>query len=243
MGVKLFDIKDIIKYVMENSKTLNLDLIELGEQELKIFNNELEDPLITDYLKTKPRKYSIKKDRIGIFSKDFLENLFNSVSCIDIFTKCDKTLKLSLCESIDLNKKFDVLTNFGTTEHVGEMNDEFVNVQYLSFKNIHNMVKKDGIVFNVVPAFFPKNKLHGAFNYTCEFFNKLAELCNYKIIYNELKKRGDIYHVYCYFVKNEENEFINENLFMSLKEYIYPTKLLKNKPKKYFENYQLNIVV
>lgn len=32
---------------MENYKTLNLDLIELGEQELKIFNNELDDPLIT----------------------------------------------------------------------------------------------------------------------------------------------------------------------------------------------------
>ena len=239
MGVKLFDIKDIIRYVMEYSKTLELDVVELGEQELKIFNNELDDSLITEYLKTNPRKYSTKKDRIGLFSKDFLESLFKSVSCIDIFTKCDKTLKLSLCENINLEKRFDVLTNFGTTEHVGEMNDEFVNVQYLSFKNIHNMIKKDGIVFNVVPAFVQNNKLHGAFNYTCDFFNKLAKLCNYQIIYNELKKRGEIHHVYCYFIKKDDNEFIDEDSFMSLKGFIHPTKLIKNKPKKYFDNYQL----
>tara|TARA_Y200000002_G_scaffold349835_1_gene326765 strand:+ start:21854 stop:22579 length:726 start_codon:yes stop_codon:yes gene_type:complete len=240
MGVKLFDIRDIIKYVMEYLKTYELDVMELGEQELKILNNELDDPLVAKFLKTNPREY--EKDRvgrIGVFCKDYLESLFLSVTCLDVEAKCDKTLILSLCDEIKIGKQFDVVTNFGTTEHVGQLNDEFKNMQYLAFRNIHNMLRRDGIVFNVVPAYYPNQKDHGAFNYTCKFFSELAKLCNYKVIYNEIGKRGDIHHVYCYFIKKDANEFIDENTFMSLKKYIHLTKLIEPEPKKYFKNYKL----
>tara|TARA_Y100000816_G_scaffold78672_2_gene53540 strand:+ start:70 stop:801 length:732 start_codon:yes stop_codon:yes gene_type:complete len=241
MGIKIFDIEDVFSYVENhfhcNLNTLNL--IELGEQEFKILKTELNNELVKDYIKTNPRKWPNKcnKNRIGLYSKDYFSNFFYEVVCIDIAYTCKKTLNLNLCDDLNHRETYNVLTNFGTTEHVGEIDNVLKNVQYSAFKNLHALVKKNGIVFNVVPAQVTKNVVHGAFNYTCEFFEKLAKLCQYKIVYNEVKKRGDIYHVYCYFIKTEENEFITEKQFMSLKPYLFTTKNVQTNPKKYFDEY------
>ncbi len=46
----------------------------------------------------------------------------------------------------DLEGKFDVLTNLGTTEHV-----EPYEYQYTCFKIIHRLVKKGGVMIHIVP--------------------------------------------------------------------------------------------
>ena len=241
MGVKIFDIEDILKFSKEylDNKLSNLNLLELGEQELKIFNNELDNNITKNFLEKNPRKYSNKmKNRIGIYCKDFLNSIFNKVSSIDTHTTCKKTLKLNLIDEIDLGEKFDVITNFGTTEHVGEYDNILKNTQYQAFKNIHNLLNSKGLVFNVVPAKYENNVIHGAFNYSTQFFEKLAELCNYKILYNEIKKRGDIYHVYCYFLKLDESTFISEKEFNQLINLLLLTERIKPNPKKYLESIQ-----
>lgn len=81
----------------------------------------------------------------------------------------------------DLNGQFlerhmrgawDVLLNFGTTEHV-------VN-QFHSFKTIHDLLKPGGIAFNQVPSIGYSD--HGYFTYEPKFFQHLAEANGYEII-------------------------------------------------------------
>ena len=246
MGVKIFDIKDIInyskKYISQNLNELNL--LELGEQEFKIFNEEFKDTLITNFLDKNPRKWPKKspKGRIGVYSKDFLESIFNKVVSIDNVISCKSSIKVNLINNLntlnieDLNQQYNIITNFGTTEHVGQYDNLFEHSQYNVFKNIHNLLKKEGILFNVVPAYdITNNKKHGAFNYTKLFFEDFANICNYKIIYNEVKNRGNILHVYCYLIKLDDKPFINKETFNKITGY-YITKNATENIKKFYNN-------
>lgn len=68
--------------------------------------------------------------------------------------------------------RFDVVTNYGTIEHV--------NNQYQVFKNAHNMCKQKGIMIHG----FPKRgtfRNHCRYYYTREFIEEFGEACGYKI--------------------------------------------------------------
>ena len=105
MGVKIFDIKDIInyskKYISQNLNELNL--LELGEQEFKIFNEEFKDTLIKNFLDKNPRKWPKKspKGRIGVYSKDFLESIFNKVVSIDNVISCKRSIQVNLINNLN----------------------------------------------------------------------------------------------------------------------------------------------
>jgi len=72
-----------------------------------------------------------------------------------------------------LENKFDIVTNYGTTEHV--------NNQYSVFKNIHVMCKVGGLMIHGVPAInnWPD---HCRYYYSELLFRTLAVLCNYVVI-------------------------------------------------------------
>lgn len=82
---------------------------------------------------------------------------------------------------IDLDKpvppifldRFDVITNYGTIEHV--------NNQFQVFKNIHDMHKQGGIVIHVLP---PTGHWlgHCRYYYSEQFVKGLANACGYQII-------------------------------------------------------------
>ncbi len=82
---------------------------------------------------------------------------------------------------IDLDKpvpfiflgQFDVITNYGTIDHV--------NNQYQVFKNVHDMCKKGGIMIHAFPlkGHWPK---HCRYYYSEVFVKGLANACNYRII-------------------------------------------------------------
>jgi len=82
-------------------------------------------------------------------------------------------LNLDIKQEYNFDKKFDVVTNFGTTEHVFN--------QYQVFKNIHNLCKKDGIIIHSLPIQGAWE--HGMYNYHPNFFFALADKNNYKIEY------------------------------------------------------------
>lgn len=80
------------------------------------------------------------------------------------------------------NKQFDLVTNFGTTEHVFN--------QATAFENIHHLTKKGGIMIGVVPAQGAIN--HGYFNYHPQFFKELAAHNKYEVLdvsYTIINKR------------------------------------------------------
>ncbi len=76
----------------------------------------------------------------------------------------------------DLHQRFDLVTNYGTGEHV--------NDQFMFFKNCHDACKSGGIIIHhlIHPGFFPN---HGRFYYTQETVFRIARLCAYSILVME----------------------------------------------------------
>lgn len=110
--------------------------------------------------------------------KRYVESLNKKHVSIDI-TGLDGSLPYDL-NNLDLPNigEFDLVTNFGTTEHI-EPN------QYEPFKNIHKFCKLNGVMIHEVPAVGGWNG-HCKFYYDENFFLQLADENNYEII--ELKR-------------------------------------------------------
>tara|TARA_Y100000004_G_C8773560_1_gene351794 strand:- start:50 stop:697 length:648 start_codon:yes stop_codon:yes gene_type:complete len=117
---------------------------------------------------------------------------FNTIKKVKSHTSMDINGKNGAVK-IDLRKPiegltFDVITNFGTTEHV---ESSWPKDQYMAFKNIHDMCKVGGIMFHQVPkANNWQGKAaglradHCPYYYYEEFFEKLARLNKYEIFLN-----------------------------------------------------------
>jgi outer membrane protease len=123
----------------------------------------------------------------------------------------DGALSLDLGKPINnkFNKKFDILINGGTTEHVYN--------QYECWKNIHNICKENAVIFSVGPLAGNWLK-HSPYRYSLEFFEHLSIENNYdlleKKVVNFKKKKGFDCH-YISFKKNG-GEFISEELFIKI---------------------------
>lgn len=107
--------------------------------------------------------------------KHYFENMGISHTSIDLNGQ-DGALKLDLTKPIDIPPA-DVVTNFGTSEHVLD--------QKACFLNIHNLSKK--WIVHQVPL-VGNWKTHGlaqdgreCFKYTEEFFREQARIRRYKI--------------------------------------------------------------
>jgi hypothetical protein len=174
------------KYYLNNTKSI----VELGNQ---TFTNECIVKYPTD-LNGFTHKTPVKLycEKIGI----------NHTS-IDI-TGLDNSLAFDLnLPTIPLDNKFDLVTNFGTTEHI-EPN------QYEPFLHIHNLCSDGGIMIHEVPAV---GHWHGhcRFYYDEEFFSFLSEKNNYTILemfrvnYNG---PGDL--LFVSLRKNNSNDFMSD---------------------------------
>lgn len=77
----------------------------------------------------------------------------------------------------ELLNRFDVITNYGTLEHV--------NNQFQAFKNVHDMCKVGGIIIHVLPPVgnWPN---HCRYYYSKKFFEQLAEACKYELVNLEI---------------------------------------------------------
>ncbi|WP_368163941.1 hypothetical protein [Aeromonas sp. R6-2] len=109
----------------------------------------------------------------GSYTKVLYEKLGYNYDSVDIDAAsilCDLNEALPL-----LSKEYDIVTNFGTTEHIFN--------QYLSFCAIHIATKVGGRIFHFLPI---NHSHHGLFNYSVEFFLSLCYANEYKVI--EFKK-------------------------------------------------------
>ena len=85
---------------------------------------------------------------------------------------------------------FDVITNIGFTEHVGEDTtniEEFLYSQYLIFQNLHNVGSNGTLLYHLVPSHSPIHwQRHGFCGYSPEFFKQLELKNNYNPILGPL---------------------------------------------------------
>ena len=120
-------------------------------------------------------------------AKTYFENIGVKHTSIDIGGQ-NGSLKLNLSKPLnDFSNYFDLITNYGTSEHVSD--------QYNLFLNIHNFVRVGGAIINVAPLVGSWQDHPCFFFYESDFFNILSEKNEYKIIYNEIKyneKKGGI---------------------------------------------------
>lgn len=136
----------------------------------------------------------------GRVSKTFFKSMNVDHTSIDL-NGLDESLPLNLCEDIILDQA-DIITNFGTSEHVDD--------QRMVFKNIHNLCKTKGYIINVVPIVgtWPN---HCNYYYTNTFFDELAKINSYDILenttLNEGRYVGSENLICCIFRKTLNSEF------------------------------------
>ena len=137
-------------------------LLELGCQELKYA----------------PLKKKIKQEGKKRYSaKSFFK--FIGFKCVSVDkVKCFSSIFLDLRRAIpdEFINKFDVVLNYGTTEHIWPR-----KYQYECFKNIHDAAKIGGIFIHIVPG-IRKHVGHSRICYSNKFFSELSRLNHYEII-------------------------------------------------------------
>jgi len=107
-------------------------------------------------------------------------------------------------------EKFEVVTDFGCSEHVE--NPYEVN------RNIHRLARSGGLIIRTVP--FTGTWLgHCPYRYRVDAFEKLAKACSYALQINEKRPCGGGWPdplIYCAMIKKEGNDFITINEFDAL---------------------------
>ena len=123
-------------------------------------------------------------------------------------------LRLDLSKPIDKwNNYFDMVTNFGTIEHVE-------NGIYEAFQNIHNFCKVGGVFIHMGPliGFWPG---HSPYHYHEDFFKKLMAVAKYRCIMEEVRMIVELGNenkgcVCAVMVKEDDSPFISKEDFLKI---------------------------
>jgi hypothetical protein len=121
------------------------------------------------------------KDYRKCSAKEYYTRLGANHVSMDINGK-DGAIVVDLCQPVEdafLNR-FNLLTNYGTTEHVEK--------QYVAFRNIHNMVEVGGVMVHSIPL-VGSWRGHCPYHYSNKFPEYLRDVCQYKIVYKAIQKR------------------------------------------------------
>ena len=160
------------------------NVCELGRQNLAINNNI--DPkifkLFSLFNKNPPKEILgiAPQDNWGVRAKILYEGLGIDYFSIDIDneeknedSKTNFAIDLNF-SSIDKNlfNKFNLVTNFGTSEHI------FNQLNF--FKTMHDLTSVNGYMISEVPCMFGLN--HGMYKYEPKFFTDIARSNAYNII-------------------------------------------------------------
>lgn len=161
MGLRNFDLV-ILKDIMDKHgfQFKGLNMMQLGDQ-----------------------IYRDKKIR----AKKYFESLGSIVVSIDINGK-GGSLPIDLSrpiENLEYKNRFDLVTNFGTSEHVSD--------HLACFENMYNFCKTSGIMINLVPreGCWNNRSHRGAHKYSNEFFTKWASDHNCDVLVNRIITRAE----------------------------------------------------
>jgi hypothetical protein len=113
-------------------------------------------------------------------------------------------LPLDLSKPLNtLQGEFDVVTNYGTTEHVCSTGD--LRDQWQAFKNIHDCSKPDSVLIHVIPDL---NGAHWGCGYVYDnkFFFALAAACDYRL-HHLYTSKSDTNHWAALFIRHPNSIF------------------------------------
>lgn len=187
MGITKFSYDTLKKH---NGIVAGIKMLELGDQNIYFGNN------------------------YGDYAKPFFKEKGIEHVSIDLGTQIGGAIEADLSKPIDKPEwvnYFDVITNFGTSEHVSNL--------YECFASIHKFCKTGGIMFHENPK--TGSWLGHGFHYmTKEFYKGLAALCKYEIIelgqHSAMGNTTDGWNIYSVLRKTEDSEFITEKEFNQL---------------------------
>jgi SAM-dependent methyltransferase len=123
------------------------------------------------------------------------------------------SFKIDLCKNHDFIPQFDIVTNYGTMEHV--------NDQYHAFRNMHDLCVKGGVMLHGFPIIghWPN---HGRYYYSLPFVYELARCAKYHVIavaqapcYGHDSDRSDRDLILAALQK-QEDKFISIEVFQTL---------------------------
>jgi hypothetical protein len=173
----------IMDFVASASLPIGGAIAELGAQQLHCPHDDLLDFLRFFEARTGDATLSqIAKEEIDErCSGGYLGNTLKAVKftymALDLFRGVDTNLfDLNLhFVPRELRGRFDLVTNYGTSEHV-------IN-QMLAMKSLHDLAKTGGIIHHDLPMC--GYHLHGYFNYNPGLFHDLATANNYEILFQK----------------------------------------------------------
>src|SRR5262249_26870598 len=117
------------------------------------------------------------------------------------------SFKVDLCKDHSFIAQFDIVTNYGTIEHI--------NKQYNAFKNMHDLCERGGLMLHALPVVgqWPG---HGRYYYRLPFVYELARRARYGVIaavqapcYGHVSNRPDCDLILAALEK-QEDEFISK---------------------------------
>lgn len=189
MGITGHSINLIDKAIIHRSLTDRqavLSVIELGAQNMYDQTYETErGPYASTYYRNRGMKYN----------------------CIDLNGE-NAALKLDLEKSIKHDYQYDLVTNFGTSEHIKN--------QHAVFGTIHKLTKVGGMIIceNPKTGNWPQ---HGLNYYTQEFYQNLCKALNYTLVevgeYPAMGNKESGWNIYAIMKKTEAKVFPTEKQF------------------------------
>jgi hypothetical protein len=189
MGASLKNIRNLVPLISQNLLPPRASILEYGPQNI-LWSSPEQGAELAEFV-TSMRAFNGLSD---MDTGELIAQIGSGGLMADVFEQCG-FLHTSIDISphgknvilFDLNvdtvpsslgESFDLVTNFGTTEHI-------LN-QYNCFATIHDFTRLNGLIYHDLPMggyFF-----HGYFSYTPMFFFHLAKANDYEILYRHYWK-------------------------------------------------------
>jgi len=197
---------DLLKLIGKTNIS-DKSIIEFGSQDIDTDVDYLHDFIKSFNKEPLDLKDYLNKNHSRLSTKYLYESLsIKKYDCIDIdgaHESLNFDLNYNLQEKYNFTNKYDIVTNFGTTEHIFN--------QYSCFENIHNLCNDNGLIIIGLPLEGFGN--HCFFNYHPTFFEHLANSNNYEILYMDYNittyhKENDSKNITVIFKKSKDKNFV-----------------------------------
>jgi hypothetical protein len=151
----------------------NINVLELGAQNIHFYDQNFVSSFLSRIGRTDIDTRSVYAGMTGAAFHQLLGNQYNCIDFDDLAGQVSPLrwdLNTKKCPE-DFRSTVDVITNFGTSEHLLNQSN--------CFELCHDLLKVGGVVINIIPYARPD---HGFFNYNPSFFSTLAESNGYEIL-------------------------------------------------------------
>ena len=153
----------------------------------------------------------------GTIAQDYWREIGLDITTWDILP-CNKAIVKDLREIIPVEKTYDIVTNYGTLEHIEGKAEDL----YTAFLNVHNHCKDGGLMFHEFPLVnhWPNNEGHWGYHWwETPWVRNFADACGYEVISNGIQYAMGNYDtgglIYCT-LRKTNHAFLSQNEFTKL---------------------------